>query len=228
MNKSWKTTLAGVCTILVAVSNAALAYLKTKTLPDWSALLAQIALGWGLIMARDNNVTSEQAGAGQTTKTIPDGKMFPVILLLLAPMALTGCVTSSDGTASIGGYKITPQTVQADIQLAAKIGAREGCKQDKNVEPYLQATVAVLSAALDNGQYDAASLKDALSHISIKEAQTASVAEYVSDALDIYQNKAASQVSGEIDKVKWLRPALTGLRDGIKDGLAQFDALKGQ
>jgi hypothetical protein len=33
------------------------------TVPDWGAVVAAIIAGIGLISARDNNVTSEQAGA---------------------------------------------------------------------------------------------------------------------------------------------------------------------
>jgi uncharacterized membrane protein (GlpM family) len=63
MNASIKTTVTGALTILVAVFSAALGYFKTGTLPDFGTLIAAITAGIGLIAARDNNVTSEQAGA---------------------------------------------------------------------------------------------------------------------------------------------------------------------
>lgn len=64
--KSWKTTAAGIGAILVAVGSALTATFDADpaTVADWGAVIAAIIAGAGLIMARDNNVTSEQAGAG--------------------------------------------------------------------------------------------------------------------------------------------------------------------
>lgn len=63
--KSWKTTTTGVLAIVVALSSAAIAVLDADpvTVPDWGAVTAAILAGLGLIAARDNGVTSEQAGA---------------------------------------------------------------------------------------------------------------------------------------------------------------------
>jgi len=63
--KSWKTTTAGVGAILVALGSAMTAMFDADplTVPDWGAVVAAIIAGIGLISARDNNVTSEQAGA---------------------------------------------------------------------------------------------------------------------------------------------------------------------
>lgn len=64
-SKSWKTTTTGVLAIVVAIGSAAIAVLDADpaTLPDWGAVTAAILAGLGLIAARDNGVTSEQAGA---------------------------------------------------------------------------------------------------------------------------------------------------------------------
>lgn len=64
--KSWKTTAAGIGAILVAVGSALTATFDADpaTVADWGAVIAAIIAGAGLIMARDNDVTSEQAGAG--------------------------------------------------------------------------------------------------------------------------------------------------------------------
>ena len=63
--KSWKTTTAGVGAILVALGSAMTAMFDADplTVPDWGAVVAAIIAGIGLITARDNDVTSEQAGA---------------------------------------------------------------------------------------------------------------------------------------------------------------------
>lgn len=62
---SWRTTAAGIGAILVAVGSAVSAMFDNDpaTIPDWGACIAAIIAGIGLIMARDNKVSSEQAGA---------------------------------------------------------------------------------------------------------------------------------------------------------------------
>lgn len=62
---SWRTTLAGIGAILVAVGSAVTAIFDNDpaTVADWGAVTAAVIAGIGLIMARDNKVSSEQAGA---------------------------------------------------------------------------------------------------------------------------------------------------------------------
>ena len=64
--KSWKTTVTGVATILTAVGAALTAMFDNdpSTTIDIAVTIAAVMSGIGLIFARDNNVTSEQAGAG--------------------------------------------------------------------------------------------------------------------------------------------------------------------
>jgi len=63
--KSWKTTLAGVGAIMMAVGAALSAHFDSDatTVANWGAVMAAVIAGIGLIAARDNNVSSEQAGA---------------------------------------------------------------------------------------------------------------------------------------------------------------------
>lgn len=62
MNKSWKTTVTGVLAIVTAVIAVATALLAGHA-PDYPTAISSVMAGIGLISARDNNVTSEQAGA---------------------------------------------------------------------------------------------------------------------------------------------------------------------
>ena len=68
MLTSWRTTFAGIGAILVAVGAAATAYFDTDptTVVDFGVLVAAILAGIGLISARDNGVTSEQANSPKT------------------------------------------------------------------------------------------------------------------------------------------------------------------
>lgn len=65
MNGSWKTSAAGIGAVLVAVGSALTAMFDNDpaTLPDWGAVVAALIAGIGLLFARDNNVSSEAAGA---------------------------------------------------------------------------------------------------------------------------------------------------------------------
>ena len=62
---SIKTTILGVLSILSAVSGSVTALLDADPLtnPDWTVVAAAVSAGIGLIMARDNSVSSEKAGA---------------------------------------------------------------------------------------------------------------------------------------------------------------------
>lgn len=62
---SWRTTLAGIGAILVAVGGAITATFDNDpaTVADWTAVVAACIAGFGLVFARDNKVSSEAAGA---------------------------------------------------------------------------------------------------------------------------------------------------------------------
>jgi len=62
---SWKTTVAGIAAIVTALASAVGALFDSDptTLPDWGAVAAAVMAGIGLIAARDNDVSSEKAGA---------------------------------------------------------------------------------------------------------------------------------------------------------------------
>lgn len=64
MKGSWKTTVLGICALLSAIGGAGTALLdgNPNTNVDITSLTAAFA-GLGLLFARDNNVSSEDAGA---------------------------------------------------------------------------------------------------------------------------------------------------------------------
>ena len=66
MNKlstSWRTTWAGIATLIAAIASAVAAMLddKPETVADWSTVLALATAGIVGLFARDNKVTSEEA-----------------------------------------------------------------------------------------------------------------------------------------------------------------------
>lgn len=62
---SWRTTVAGVGAMLVAIGGALSATFDNDpaTTADWTAVIAACIAGFGLLFARDNKVSSEKAGA---------------------------------------------------------------------------------------------------------------------------------------------------------------------
>lgn len=65
MKKSWKTTTAGIGAILVAVGSILQAQFDgdPTTVPQYEVAIAAIMAGIVGLFARDNNVSSEDAGA---------------------------------------------------------------------------------------------------------------------------------------------------------------------
>lgn len=63
--KSWRTTTAGLTAILIALLGALATLVDSNpaTNPDWPTVIAACMAGVGLIKARDNEVSSESAGA---------------------------------------------------------------------------------------------------------------------------------------------------------------------
>ena len=63
--KSWKTTAAGSAAIVAAIATAVAAEFDANpdTVAEWGAAAAALIAGLGLLFARDNKVSSEEAGA---------------------------------------------------------------------------------------------------------------------------------------------------------------------
>ena len=63
LGPSWKTTMSGLAAILASLTHVVTA-LQQGTPIDWTVAVAGFTSGFGLLFARDNKVSSEQAGAG--------------------------------------------------------------------------------------------------------------------------------------------------------------------
>lgn len=69
--KSWKTTSGGIAQILGAVCNIFNKYKTVGLLTIDPVDMALLLGGLGMIFARDNNVSSEAAGAVKPANTAP-------------------------------------------------------------------------------------------------------------------------------------------------------------
>jgi len=68
--RSWKTTATGIMAILTALIAVGQALVAGHQ-PDYTTALPSVMAGFGLIFARDNNVTSAQAGAEPAAPATP-------------------------------------------------------------------------------------------------------------------------------------------------------------
>ena len=62
---SWKTTTAGILAMVAAVATVVAAYLDgdPATSPDFTSAAGAFMTGLGLLVARDNDKSSEKGGA---------------------------------------------------------------------------------------------------------------------------------------------------------------------
>lgn len=118
-------------------------------------------------------------------------------------------------------------TIQSNLSKAPKLakavaitGTIYGKAKDPNVIPYLQFAVVVIQAQIAGSQYDPVVLSTALQSISINELRNPVVAQAIAAAVAVYTIYATEAVSGNLDKVTYLKPILLAIVEGINEGLA--------
>lgn len=77
MTASWRTTVFGAGGLLFVIGGTVVALTdgKPETNPDWTAVVAVLSTCIGLLFARDNKVTSTDAGA--VSKSLSDAGVKP-------------------------------------------------------------------------------------------------------------------------------------------------------
>ena len=70
MQRSYRTTLAGLGALLVTLGDALVAQFDSdpSTVADWGIVVAAAVVAWGLLKARDDKVTSEGCVAPKAVK----------------------------------------------------------------------------------------------------------------------------------------------------------------
>ena len=65
MKGSWKTSSAGIALIVAAIATAVAHQFDSdpNTIADWTTVIGLVIGGVGALFARDNDVSSEEAGA---------------------------------------------------------------------------------------------------------------------------------------------------------------------
>ena len=94
---SWKTTVLGVLALLAALCQFGTSLLDDdpETVPNFQMVI-EAAVGIGLILARDNDKTSEESGAKAKLKArLKQAYLWPVLIFVLAGLTLGGCVTTN-------------------------------------------------------------------------------------------------------------------------------------
>ena len=130
--------------------------------------------------------------------------------------------TTTNGVLIVLGNPVTTNGVQTTMKLLGVAGATAAVQYDANSKPYLQAVVSLLDAALNSGTYDPALLNAALKNISLNGADDPNVANGINAALAMYSTFFAATVEQKLNNASiYLVPALAGLRDGIKQIVAQ-------
>lgn len=92
--KSWRTTLMGILAAVVAIGNFVITYLQTGQIGDFTPVVVAVVAAVGLINARDNVVSSEQAGATGDGKSGKWGMNVLLLMFLIPTVAFaSGCPT---------------------------------------------------------------------------------------------------------------------------------------
>jgi len=68
---SWKTTVLGICAMIIAIATAAVALLDgdPEIAVNIELVIAEVVTGLGFIFSRDNDKTSEDVNAGAASST---------------------------------------------------------------------------------------------------------------------------------------------------------------
>lgn len=172
------------------------------------------------LKALDDSDPPPPAAGNQDTKTTN------LLLMCLLPLVFMGCTTTSkvnpDGSTTTTRTLSTNavKTAANTLRMGAKFGAIACMNELPKSRGYFEAAVSALTVALDGGQVDTNTLTRCLRDMPIGELQSnLQVQSTILDIIENYGSLAGDFLGNEIDKVAFLRAALTAVRDGFSMAL---------
>lgn len=151
--------------------------------------------------------TSNTGTGSGTTGTI--ATLALCSLLVLTP----GCAGSGTGT-SIA-------QAQASVQFASSLGTRMALREKPSLRPYFDAAVTAIDAVLLFQNVTPEQLRATLLALPVKEVRSMEAVAFIEDALRLYRSFWSDAVQRGLDQNAYVRPLLTGFRDGLSQALVQ-------
>lgn len=207
--KSWKTSVCGIlgalCAALAIIGEMPAVWSKVFTAlgPFFGSL--------GLLFARDNGVTSEQAGAAP----IKASGINLSILMVCAALAVgaSGCTTTSSGT-----RVVDVQRVARLAGVAADVGSRVYIQHHPADRALFVVTEAALADLDSRGDYDPVKFAAALQTLPIKALTGPDGSLLIGVALVAWDELSA--LSEPLTTKEWVQPVLQKVRDGLARAIA--------
>lgn len=205
--KSWKTTVGGLLAAIGVLMR------KDPNFAGYADLVEAIGVFLLGAAARDNKVSSEQAGAGITPPPCPPGiKLMPLVLVAFL---FGGCVTGPDGA----------RTVDAErVARIAGVAAATGSNLYLQKHPEHRGDFVIARNSLfvleSTGDFDPVRFADALKQLPIKELKGPEGALYVGLATIAFEELSTYAKSRNLDRVAWVKPVLVRVRAGLDEALA--------
>jgi hypothetical protein len=210
--KSWKTTVAG----LLALTGGAL----VQFFPAHAALggfLATLGSGAGLLFARDNKVTSEQAGAG-VKRAKEDSRQGKLTMILAVCLGLVLC---GQGCATFGDPG-TSQRLASAAKVAAYVGTVEYLRAHPETRPAFELARDTLKTIEASEHVDLATLLAVVNQLPIKELKSERATLIVTSATILITDFAGTL---PVDRLDELKPVASAIRQGIDLGLGPYSAV---
>ena len=150
-----------------------------------------------------------------------------VAALTVGTFTMTGCKTTSNpsGLIVVGNVTIDPAATGVAVQIAAKLGTVATMNAKPESRQYFAIAADVVAAAIASGNYDPANLKQTITATTGNDLAANSIA----DALALYEAMFSQMVvAGLGNKSPYAVPVLTGLAQGMRDGVALTAAKSGE
>jgi hypothetical protein len=161
--------------------------------------------------------------------------LLAAITITLVGLATTSCATkpggfvsSTNGIVTIGNWTVDTNQVYVGIEIATALSVQTVIQQstqpggDTNMVPALKLIELALDTVMSSGDYSPTNLQTTLNNAGV-----GNYASYVSSGILLYKAFFSTAVqNGATSASPYIVPGLTGLRDGVRNGLGQYAALR--